>query len=172
MPRKPTETGAARIKRQERIAAIIAMRLQGFSLQAIGQAQTPPVSMQRIHTIIFAELDRLVVEPTEKLRKLELMRLDELMTAYYERALGGDFAALDRVLAIQARRARLMGLDLGQSGSLRYRDGRIVEEDEVERVIHVEIVGDPELRRLQALVDQRSNGAEAVNDDDGPVTVN
>jgi hypothetical protein len=42
--------------------------------------------------------------------EMELLRLDQLMLPYYTRAQNGDYAALDRVLSIIDRRARLLGL--------------------------------------------------------------
>ena len=50
------------------------------------------------------------------------MRLDELLAGIYERAVGGDIPALDRVLAIGVDRARLLGSDAQTSAG--YTDRR------------------------------------------------
>jgi DNA-binding CsgD family transcriptional regulator len=47
----------------------------------------------------------------ENLRTLEMLRLDELQNALWEKAIDGDDKALGRVLAIMERRAKLLGLD-------------------------------------------------------------
>lgn len=126
------------------------MRLQGFTLQAIGDSQDPPIRAQTVYTAIKQALDAQLEEPIESVRKIELLRLDDLLTAVYERAINGDIAALDRVLAIQVRRARLAGLDLQAGGGLRLGggDGPLVEEtaDGV-HTIRVEVIGSPEATR-------------------------
>lgn len=55
-----------------------------------------------------AELGR---EEAEELRALELYRLDELQRAVWDAALSGNLPAVDRVLKIMERRAKLCGLD-------------------------------------------------------------
>lgn len=52
-------------------------------------------------------------EPAEEIRTLELERVDRLLRAVWPRALKGDVEAVDRVLKIMTRRARLLGLDRG-----------------------------------------------------------
>jgi hypothetical protein len=161
MPTPPTATGAERVRREQRTADILAMRLQGFTLRDIGKAQSPPVSPQAIQKLIDKVLDQMVAEPCERLRKLELLRLDELQTAYYEKALAGDIACLDRVMTIMVRRARLAGLDIQPSGLAFNRDGPRYELDETgARVIRVEIVGDPEAAKRRMLIEAKA--------DDGP----
>ena len=56
-------------------------------------------------------LERTVNEATEQARRLEELRLDELTCGLYEKAINGDLAAVDAVLSLMARRARLLGLD-------------------------------------------------------------
>jgi hypothetical protein len=43
-----------------------------------------------------------------------MLRLDELQNAIWQRATDGEVRALDRVLHIMARRAKLLGLDAPQ----------------------------------------------------------
>lgn len=50
-------------------------------------------------------------EPSKRLRRIESERLDRLMLALWERAMGGDLPTVDRLLSIMARRARMLGLD-------------------------------------------------------------
>jgi hypothetical protein len=50
-------------------------------------------------------------EPADELRGLELERLDALHQAMWPRAIRGNVWAVDRVLSIMQRRARLLGLD-------------------------------------------------------------
>jgi hypothetical protein len=50
-------------------------------------------------------------DPVEQLLRLELGRLDRLQLGVWQKALAGDVEALDRVLKLMARRAKLLGLD-------------------------------------------------------------
>lgn len=68
------------------------------------------------HAAVQRELDRVVVENVEELRREEAASLDELEAVCWERLESAEhekallFAA-DRILAIKERRAKLMGLD-------------------------------------------------------------
>lgn len=57
-------------------------------------------------------LQRTLQEPADELRALEVDRLDRLQAAIWPKAMRGDTAAVDRVLRIAERRARLLGLDI------------------------------------------------------------
>lgn len=48
---------------------------------------------------------------TSELRKLELLRLDELQEVAWRFAMAGQLTGIDRVLKIMERRAKLLGLD-------------------------------------------------------------
>lgn len=56
-------------------------------------------------------LARTLQEPAAEIRELEQDRLDRLQVAVWAKALRGDLGAVDRVLRIFERRARLLGLD-------------------------------------------------------------
>lgn len=58
-----------------------------------------------------AAMNRAYKEPVGELRALESDRLDRLQVARWGRALRGDAKAVDQVLKIMERRARLLGLD-------------------------------------------------------------
>lgn len=60
---------------------------------------------------VMAALDKTLQEPADELRRVELARLDRLQSSVWLAATGGDMTALDRILKIMERRARLMGLD-------------------------------------------------------------
>ncbi len=109
MVRPATRTGQKAIETEQRLARVLALRTQGWGLREIGQQEG--VTAQRIHQLVVVALTRLVSEASEQMRQLELARLDDLQTGVWEMALNGDVAAIDRVLAIMVRRARLLGLD-------------------------------------------------------------
>ena len=109
MVRPATRTGQKAIETEQRLARVLALRMNGWNLREIGEQEG--VTAQRIHQLILLALTRLVSEASEEIRQLELARLDDLQIGVWERALNGDVAAIDRVLAIMVRRARLLGLD-------------------------------------------------------------
>ena len=92
------------------------LRRQGWSLERIGaelKSERKPrgINKQRVHQIITWALDKSLRENTEQVRKIELDRLDELQAAWYKKAVEGDPVALDKVRALLADRARLLGLN-------------------------------------------------------------
>lgn len=68
------------------------------------------------HKAVATALHRMLAEPAEDVRALELARLDRLQLAHWSRAIGTpetdpDPVATSTVLKIMERRAKLMGLD-------------------------------------------------------------
>jgi hypothetical protein len=154
--RRATVTSARRIERERRIADILSMRVAGNSLQAIGDAQDPPVSAQAIHKTIRRAIERMVDEATEQIRRLEALRLDELTLGIYPAASAGDLVAIDRMLDIMRRRSRLLGLDvrpvrLGDSSDSNSPDTPTV---------HVEILGQRERAARIAVLEAALEGRD------------
>lgn len=116
MPLK-NETAAQKLKIAERRQLAVELRKQGGTYRQIADqlARHPEVSgdytASQAYRDVAAELKRLQAETsksTAELRQLELERLDDLWRIYFPRALKGDYAAFDRVLAIMDKRARLI----------------------------------------------------------------
>lgn len=76
-------------------------------------------------------LARTLQQPAAELRDLEVDRLDRLLTAVWPKALRGDLAAVDRVLRVAERRARLLGLDAPVSAVSASTPARDVEVEQV-----------------------------------------
>jgi hypothetical protein len=147
MGRKATITSIDRIEREQRTAVILQMRCEGHTLRDIGQAMDPPVSGVAVFKTIKRALERMVSEAVEQARELEALRLDELTVGIYPAALNGDLACVDRVLSIQARRSRLMGLDAAP-----VRVGVASDTYDEPPKVRVEVVGSPDagyIRRLE-----------------------
>lgn len=68
-------------------------------------------SSQTAWSAVESALRRMLQEPTDNVRKLELGRLDAMFIPVYINACRGDLAALGAALNIMTRRARLLGLD-------------------------------------------------------------
>ena len=86
------------------------LRLAGSTYREIARTMGY-ASFSACRRVVLKALHEHAAEPANDLRELELARLDMLQLAVWQPALAGDTAALDRVLAIQARRANLLGLD-------------------------------------------------------------
>jgi hypothetical protein len=72
-------------------------------------------SVSGAHKAVMSGLQKTLREPAEELRTMEAERLDRMLEGLWEKAVAGDTWAVDRVLNIMERRARLLGLD--SSGS-------------------------------------------------------
>jgi len=104
-----SHTSPRSIERAERIAETLNLRKQGYSYPAI--AAEMGVSMSTAHDYVLAGMLAIIREPAEHCRLLELERLDLMLKGIFPAAVGGDINAIGVVLQIQARRARLLGLD-------------------------------------------------------------
>lgn len=105
-------TPAKRVVRDERAALALTLRKAGATYEQI--AQRVGISKQRAHQLVMEELRKLAEdcgESASKVRTLELERLDRMLLALWERATNGDEKAIDRILRIQERRAKMLGLD-------------------------------------------------------------
>jgi hypothetical protein len=93
-----------------RKAEALRLRAQGHTFREIAELVgygNPGTA----HEAVMGALAELTREPAEELRKLELLRLDALQQAVWSDAMKGHLGALDRVLKIMERRAKLAGLD-------------------------------------------------------------
>lgn len=126
MPKKPdADAQPTRRRRPDariavRRAAALQLRLQGGTYRQIADQlkQQPHVSGKYDFTQAWKdvqdELERLDAENgerAERLRRLTYEQLNALLAKYWPLAQRGDYAALDRVLAILDRIGRLYGVD-------------------------------------------------------------
>ena len=68
-------------------------------------------SRQAVQMAVKSILKRTAAEPAAEVRGLALERLDAMLSGVWARASAGDAWAIDRALAIEARRASLLGLN-------------------------------------------------------------
>lgn len=99
------------------------LRMEGLSHRAIARelGVAPSTAYKRVHDGLH-ELNHGNAAQAAELRELEALRLDEMQDAVWEKAIDGDLRALDRVLAIMARRSRLLGLDMAETTKEREPD--------------------------------------------------
>lgn len=94
----------------EKARLAINLRKQGYTLDEIA-IQCGYQDKSGAHRAIKRELDNVVSDEVEDLRKIETMRLDALLKVCMEKALEGDMWAVDRALAISKRRSEVTGID-------------------------------------------------------------
>jgi len=111
---------ATKVKLAERRNIAIELRKSGLSYRAIAteirlmSGMPPRYSEAMAYRDVTSELQRLnekSAEVAKEVRRLELERLDALTESLWDMAIKGDNAAIDRLLRISERRARLLGLD-------------------------------------------------------------
>lgn len=88
------------------------LRKKGWTYQKI--AESLGISIQGASDCVKRALERLkteVRESAEDVRQIELERLDKMLAIAESAAEAGDLSAIDRVLRIQERRAKYLGLD-------------------------------------------------------------
>ena len=103
---------AIRAQAAENRAKAWEFRKLGATYAAIGKKLS--VSHEAVRNYIQAALDRLKADELRdagEYRRMELARLDDLLLAITPRALKGELAVIDRVLRIQERRSKFLGLD-------------------------------------------------------------
>ena len=122
--------GVAEARRKVLQQKIIELRVQGLSTRAIAEELlekkvTPKkLDSSDISRLLTQALDQVVVPEAEKLKKLELERLDNVINGHYGNAVNGDVAATHALLACIDRRTRLLGIGQEQKVSSRTLGGR------------------------------------------------
>lgn len=116
------------LRTRQRQKQAIDLRLAGYTLQAIAD-QLGYHSKGAVYEAIQSGLDRHSKAPADELRDQTVGRLDTLLTAIWPFALGihpsqrphniPDLHYLDRVLAVEAQRARLLGLNAAEKIDVR-----------------------------------------------------
>lgn len=123
------------IQTLKRDSRVYELRIQGLTFDAIANEVgfSGPSgawqAYQRIrHEVIFESID--------DARQLELMRLDELQVAVWDRAINGELPAAHCVLKIMDRRAKLLGLDKPEKVEVNKWDFNAEDLDaEVQRIV-------------------------------------
>lgn len=124
------------LSNKETAIQALALRKTGATYEQIAHAlgyASRDSAWRAIHRVLKAHQ----VEGVDELRKIEDMRLDEMLFAIYKIAKAGDLGAIDRILRIAERRARLWGLDApvqthvtgDQEIIVRFSDSDLTEAD-------------------------------------------
>jgi hypothetical protein len=112
-PRPNTRNSPTRVRAARRRTKILELREQGYTHKEI--AKKMGFSEGRSIVLVTQELDRLNAlrtETADRVRRLELNRLDKMLKGIWRKARQGDLKSISTVLQIMERRARFQGIDL------------------------------------------------------------
>jgi len=112
----------------ERENKALSLRRSGANEAEI--AESLGMTKSGAHKAVWRALRRaqsLTAEQADEWVALELDRLDRMQMALWPRALAGDVKAIDRILDIMRRRAKLLGLDAPSRHELTGKDGDPIE---------------------------------------------
>ena len=104
--------GPGKLRTAKLEAECLRLRLNGLTHREIAARLgiAPSTAYKRVRHAL-DDVNRQNAEEAENLRTLEMLRLDELQNALWEKAVDGDDKAIGRILMIMERRAKLLGLD-------------------------------------------------------------
>jgi DNA-binding IclR family transcriptional regulator len=122
------------VNAHERKMRALEMRKARASYAQIATALGVPKSTA--WKLVQSALKETLQEPSDDVRKLELESLDRLQFALWQQATQGNHGAVDRVLRVMERRAKLLGLDAPSktehSGEI---DVRSLSDAELEAIV-------------------------------------
>lgn len=139
-------TSPRRIEAAEKRRRALQLRKAGATFDQIAE-QVGYDNRGNACRAIQQELADLPKEDAVELRDLELARLDSLLTAMWPKAMNGNGWAVDRVLRIMERRARLAGLDQPEQIAITTAQGDF-------ETAYQELVAEMRAREQQATRDQ------------------
>lgn len=128
MANNGNKTSAATARKLKHQQQALELRRAGMAYSAIGQKLG--ISRSRAHALVqlgFEQAREQVTASAEDLRTEEVSRLDGVLAKVYEKAAKGDLQAVDRLLKIGERRAKLLGLEAPVRIETTGRDGKPIE---------------------------------------------
>jgi hypothetical protein len=107
-----TAKKSAAAKREERRKKIAANLIGGLTYRQIAEACNCSLgTVANDVRIVLGRWRREQIDNIEGFVLLQLVRLDRMLNAIWNKVLDGDLAAIDRALKIMDRQAKLLGLD-------------------------------------------------------------
>ena len=144
-----------RVQAHERHLQALALRKAGATYQEIAK-HLGYAHAKGAYTAVASALRATLREPADEVRELEVARLDSALLAVWRRVQVGDDKAIDRLLRISERRAKLLGLDAAIRKELSGPAGSLLTIDDAST---------SELaRRFEELVERTAQRMEAYGD--------
>ena len=105
-----TKAGSKAVNAAERQAAAVHLRKSGHTFQEIAD-KLGYAGHQGAYKAVMSAIRKIVQEPAEELRKLELERLDVMLKSLWPFVLKGSPRHVEMALKVMDRRAAYLGLD-------------------------------------------------------------
>ena len=150
------KTSVRRVKATEKQRQALELRKAGASYDEIAR-KIGYRSKSGAYKAVTSALNKMLKEPAEELRTLEMARLDRLLVGVWGAAVQGNQGAIDRVLRILERRAKLLGLDAPQRRELSGPGGGPIEVGNM--------TDDERIARIVELLDERSQSRDPSTSD-------
>lgn len=107
-----SRTSAQRITQAERMTQVVTLRKAGFSYRQIGaQLRIGNATVKRDLDKALMEYGAITDEEVRRWRELENARIEQALSAIWRAVVAGNVGAIDRLVKLQDRRAKLLGLD-------------------------------------------------------------
>lgn len=116
-----------KIRAVERQREVLKLRTQGLTFQEIAD-RLGYKGRTGVYDAFRKALQATIQEPADEARRVEVERLDKLIAAIWSEAMAGKLFAIDRVLMIMDRRAKLLGLDAPQKVDIQGDVQRIADQ--------------------------------------------
>jgi AraC-like DNA-binding protein len=110
MPTGESKTSPRRIEAKERVTKALRLRRSGANYEDIA-VQCGYNSPQAAQKAVAKEIRDMPADEAEEMRALIGDRQDRMIFALWGKAIKGDERAIDRVIAIDEKRAKLFGLN-------------------------------------------------------------
>lgn len=101
-----------KLERLKTESDVIALKLKGYSIREIARyLEKPYKTIQKVFAVAIQKELANSNNKREILVEMDVQRLETLTKAIFEKATKGDYKAIEMVLKIMERKARLLGLD-------------------------------------------------------------
>ena len=138
------------IEYNDKVGLALSLRLEGKSLAEIAR-ECGWNSVQATSKAIKSAMDRTIREPADELRELWAMRIEAALAPLWRRIEKGDTAAIDRLIKLCDRFAKLYGLDAPSKTAITDAQGKDIQlpaEEAAQRV--AALLAAAQERRAQA----------------------
>jgi hypothetical protein len=126
MEPEQTDTRSRQGRLDSRRLMVLEGRMGGATFRDL--AEQLSVGLATVHNDYTQAIKKWITPLADEARDLEAARLDRLMFSRWQLALDGNDQALDRVLKIMTRRAKLLGLDEPRKIDITAMLERVAEE--------------------------------------------
>jgi hypothetical protein len=138
--KKAAAKEVARLNRVVDRKRAVDMRRKSISYESI--AHTMSITLREARALVaeaIAEIETETREDASEVIALELARLDEMATATYPLALEGDLKAVDAMIKIMDRRAKLLGIDSPEKIMALVASKSVDHHDERARMVNAQL---------------------------------